>query len=642
MRHGFIRIGAATCDVKVADVEFNGEQIRAQIDEACKQGVRILGFPELCVTSYTCGDLFLQESLIVAAKKEVIKIAKHTKGKNILIVLGFPFSYHGSLYNCAAVLFEGVVLGIVPKKHLPNYSEFYEARHFASGIHKVEMVRFGEWEVPFGIDQLFACENIPELMVGVEICEDLWVPNPPSTQHALAGATLIINTSASDETTGKDLYRTDLVRSQSARLICGYMYASAGEGESTTDLVFSGHNLITENGALLAESQRFVNEMVFTELDVKKLISERRKMTTFLTKDDENYVRTYFKYDEQVVCDDIVLTRYYDNAPFVPNSKADRDKRCDEIMKLQAMGLKKRMVHTGVKNVVLGISGGLDSTLALLVTVEAFQMLNYDLKGIIAVTMPSFGTTDRTYQNACELTKRIGATLIEIPIRDAVLQHFKDIGHDPEVHDLTFENAQARERTQVLMDLSSRYNGFVVGTGDMSELALGWATYNGDHMSMYGVNTSVPKTLVKYLVSYFADHHSFNDIREILQDILDTPVSPELLPPTDGKISQRTEELVGPYELHDFYLYYVLRYGFEPSKIYRIACYAFEGIYEKETIYQWLRKFYWRFFSQQFKRSCLPDGPKIGSVALSPRGDLRMPSDACVTLWMKDLDSIQI
>lgn len=641
MRHGFIRIGAATTDVKVADVEFNGEQIRTQVDEAYKQGIRVLAFPELCITSYTCGDLFLQEALIVAAKNEVIHIAKHTKGKNVLTVVGFPFSYQGSLFNCAAVLFDGAVIGIVPKKHLPNYSEFYEARHFTEGSHKVTMVRFGDWEVPFGMDQLFVCENMPELMVAIEICEDLWVPNPPSIKHALEGATLIINPSASDETTGKDHYRTDLVKNQSARLICGYLYASAGEGESTTDLVFSGHNLITENGALLAESQRFVNEMIFTELDVKKLISERRKMTTFITGNNENYVRTYFKYDEEVVCNDVSLTRYYEKAPFVPNSKADRDKRCDEIIKLQSMGLKKRIVHTGVKNVVLGISGGLDSTLALLVTVEAFQKLNYDLKGIIAVTMPCFGTTDRTYQNACELTKRMGATLIEIPIKDAVMQHFYDIGHDPQVHDLTYENTQARERTQILMDVASKYNGFVIGTGDMSELALGWATYNGDHMSMYGVNASVPKTLVKYLVSYFADHNSFGDIREILLDILDTPVSPELLPPTDGEISQKTEDLVGPYELHDFFLYYVLRLGFEPSKIYRIACYAFEGCYERETIYKWLRKFYWRFFSQQFKRSCLPDGPKVGSVAVSPRGDLRMPSDACVAVWMKDLDSIQ-
>lgn len=642
MRHGFIKIGAATCDVRVADVEFNGKMIREQMDEACKQKIRVLGFPELCVTSYTCSDLFLQEVLIRTAREEVIKIAKHTKGKNLLTVIGFPFSYHGSLYNCAAVLFDGEVLGIIPKKHLPNYSEFYEARHFTTGIHKVEMVKFGDSYVPFGMDQLFVCENLPELIVAVEICEDLWVPNPPSIKHALAGATLILNPSASDETTGKDVYRTNLVQGQSGRLICGYIYSSAGEGESTTDLVFSGHNLITENGSVLAESQRFKNQMISSELDVEKLISERRKMTTFLTKDDENYTKTYFRFSEDVVCEDTPLTRYYDKKPFVPNTKTDRDKRCDEILTIQALGLKKRLMHTQVKNVVLGISGGLDSTLALLVTVKAFEMLNYDLKGIIAVTMPCFGTTDRTYQNACALTKGLGATLIEVPIRDAVLQHFKDIGHDPEVHDLTFENSQARERTMVLMNMASRYNGFVVGTGDMSELALGWATYNGDHMSMYGVNASVPKTLVRHLVSYYADHNSYGSIRDILLDILDTPVSPELLPPTDGEISQITEDLVGPYELHDFFLYYVLRFGFEPSKIYRIAAYVFKGQYDTAMILKWLKKFYWRFFSQQFKRSCLPDGPKVGSIALSPRGDLRMPSDACVAVWMKELDSIPV
>lgn len=641
MKHGFIKIGAATCDVRVADVTFNSEQIKKKIDEACEQKIRVLGFPELCVTSYTCGDLFLQEALIAKAKEEVIQIAKHTKGKDILVVIGFPFAFHGSLYNCAAVMFDGAVLGIVPKKHLPNYSEFYEARHFAAGIHKVEFIRFGEWEIPFGIDQLFVCENMPDLVVAVEICEDLWVPNPPSISHTLAGATLIINPSASDEVTGKDVYRNQLVSGQSARLISGYMYISAGEGESTTDLVFSGHNLITENGAVLKESERFKNQMISSELDVRMLTTERRKMTTFLTTPDENYQRTYFRFSEEAASEETQLTRYFDMTPFVPDSKSDCDKRCDEILKIQAMGLKKRLVHTGAKSVTVGISGGLDSTLALLAVVEAFQMLEYDLKGIIAVTMPCFGTTDRTYKNACELAKRLGVTLLEIPIGDAVMQHFKDIDHDPSVHDLTYENAQARERTQILMSIAGKYNGFVVGTGDMSELALGWATYNGDHMSMYGVNASVPKTLVKHLVSYFTDHNSFGAIRENLLDILDTPVSPELLPPTDGQISQITEDLVGPYELHDFFLYHMLRHGYEPSKIYRLAVYAFKGTYDDETIYKWLTKFYWRFFSQQFKRSCLPDGPKVGSVSLSPRGDLRMPSDACVAVWIKELESIK-
>lgn len=641
MRHGFIRIGSATTQVKVADTLFNGKEIRAQIDEAVKQEIRILGFPELCVTSYTCHDLFLQDILIDEAKREVIEIAKSTKGKDILVVIGFPFAHGGNLYNCAGVLYDGKVIGIVPKKFLPNYGEFYEARHFASGIHNVIHVKFGEWDVPFGMNQLFVCENMPELAVAIEICEDLWIPNPPSIQHALAGATLIVNPSASDETTGKDIYRNNLVTGQSARLVCGYIYTSAGEGESTQDLVYSGHNIIAENGAVLAESQRFKNQMISTELDIKKLARERRRMNTFVTNDEVSYVKTYFKFSDQIAAKDTKLTRQFPKAPFVPSSQEERDKRCKEIIQIQALGLKKRIAHTGVKNVVIGISGGLDSTLALLVTVNAFQMLNYDLKGIIGVTMPCFGTTDRTYRNACELTKRLGATLIEVPIRDAVMQHFKDLGHDPKVHDLTFENAQARERTQVLMNLACKYNGFVVGTGDLSELVLGWATYNADHMSMYGVNSSVPKTLVRYLVSYYADHNDFGSIREVLLDILDTPVSPELLPPTEGEISQITEDLVGPYELHDFFIYYVLRLGFEPSKIYRIACHTFEDIYDEQTIYKWLRTFYWRFFSQQFKRSCLPDGPKVGSITVSPRGDLRMPSDACVSIWMKDLETIQ-
>jgi len=644
MKHGFVKIGAATCDVRVADVAFNGEQIRKSIDEACEKKIRVLGFPELCVTGYTCGDLFLQDVLINAAHDEVIAIAEHTKGKNILIVVGFPYSYHGSLYNCAAVLFDGNVIGIVPKQYLPNYSEFYEARHFAAGIHKVEYVRFGGYEVPFGMDQLFVCENMPDLMIAVEICEDLWVPNPPSITHALAGATLILNPSASDETTGKNIYRNNLVVGQTSRLICGYVYCSAGEGESTTDLVFSGHNLIAENGSLLVESERFKNQIICTELDVKRLAGERRKRTTFMAKPEEHYIKTYFVFDVKAAKEETVLTRYYDPSPFMQKkqTKEQRDIRCEEILNIQAMGLKKRIEHTGVKHVVLGISGGLDSTLALLIAVKAFKMLDYDLKGIVAVTMPCFGTTDRTYQNACDLTKGLGATLKEIPIKDAVMQHFKDLGHDPEVRNLTYENAQARERTQILMNIACQCGGFVVGTGDMSELALGWATYNGDHMSMYGVNCSVPKTLVRSLVAYYAEQSDFGKVKNYLLDILDTPVSPELLPPDQGTITQITEDLVGPYDLHDFFMFYILRYGFEPSKIYRIAVHAFHGMYEEKVIYHWLRTFYLRFFSQQFKRSCLPDGPKVGSVSLSPRGDFRMPSDAVVAVWMRDLDSIQV
>lgn len=641
MKHGFIKVAAVTNDVRVADVTFNAKKIREAIDEACKKKVRVIGFPELSVTAYTCGDLFLQEVLISKAKEEVIKIAKHTLGKDIFVEISFPLSYHGCLYNCAAALFDGKVLGIVPKRYLPNYAEFYEARHFAIGNHKVEFIPFGEWNVPFGTDQLFICEDMPELVIGMEICEDLWVPNPPSIQHALAGATLIINPSASNETTGKDAYRKQLVTGQSGRLICGYIYASAGEGESTTDVVFSGHNLISENGVILCESKRFQNQMIVTEMDMKMISRERRKTSTFLTTHNESYQRTYFKYSEEAMNEETSLTRTFDPSPFIPDQKSDCEKHCEEVLMMQAMGLKKRLVHTGAKSVSLGISGGLDSTLALLVCVEAFKMLNYDLKGIIAVTMPCFGTTDRTYQNACKLAKRFGVTLREVPIKEAVLQHFKDLGHDPQVRDLTYENAQARERTQILMNVASQHKGFVVGTGDMSELALGWATYNADHMSMYGVNASVPKTLVKHIVAYYANHNSYKEVRNTLLDILDTPVSPELLPPSEGEISQITEDLVGPYELHDFFLYNILKYGYEPSKVYRIASLAFHGKYDNQTILKWLKTFYERFFSQQFKRSCLPDGPKVGSITLSPRGDLRMPSDACVTLWINELNSIQ-
>ena len=641
MRHGFIRVGAATTNVEVANVAYNKEQICKKIDEAVEQKIRVLGFPELCVTSYTCSDLFWQEALISASHKEVLEIKKHTKGKDIFVVISFPYSYQGNLYNCAAALFDGEILGIVPKKFLPNYSEFYEARHFAAGIHEVVNVPFGDREVPFGMNQLFVCENMPELVIAIEICEDMWVPDPPSIQHALAGATVIVNPSASDETIGKDSFRRNLISSHSSRLVCAYIYSSAGEGESTTDLVFSAHNIIAETGSILRESKLFENQMISCEVDLKKIVADRRRTTTFHGNIRTDYVRTYFRFSDEVHEEETELNRIFPKMPFVPERQEDRDSRCEKIIKLQANGLKKRILHTGVKNVVLGISGGLDSTLALLVSVEAFKMLNYDLKGIIAVTMPCFGTTDRTYQNACELTKCLGVTLVEISIKEAVMRHFTDLGHDPQVHDLTYENAQARERTQVLMNLASKYGGFVVGTGDMSELALGWATYNADHMSMYGVNGSIPKTLVTYLIEYYAQHNEYEPIREILRDILNTPVSPELLPPDDGEITQKTEDLVGPYELHDFFLFYVLKHGFEPSKIYRIACHTFKEKYEEELIYHWLITFYKRFFSQQFKRSCLPDGPKVGTVSLSPRGDLRMPSDACVALWIQDLETIK-
>ena len=479
---------------------------------------------------------------------------------------------------------------------------------------------------------------MPGLVIGGEICEDLWAPNPPSISHALAGATMIFNVSASDETTGKDVYRKELVNSQSARLICGYVYAGAGEGESTTDLVFPGHNLICENVVCLSESRRFETGIVYGDVDLGRLLSERRRMTTFIQNEDRDYVRVGF----EMSLEPLELNRYVDPRPFVPASDRDRRKRCEEILSIQAMGLKKRLAHTHCKNAVVGISGGLDSTLALLVTARAFDMLGLDRKEIKAVTMPCFGTTDRTYNNACQLVHELGAELLEVNIREAVSLHFRDIGQDPEKHDVTYENGQARERTQVLMDLANQCGGLVIGTGDLSELALGWATYNGDHMSMYGVNASVPKTLVRHLVRYYADICESKTLREVLLDILDTPVSPELIPPKEGEISQKTEDLVGPYELHDFFLYHMMRFGCPPAKIYRLANMAFDGEYSPETILKWLKNFYHRFFTQQFKRSCIPDGPKVGSVALSPRGDWRMPSDASAYLWKAELEKIQI
>jgi NAD+ synthase (glutamine-hydrolysing) len=489
--------------------------------------------------------------------------------------------------------------------------------------------------IPFGSGILYRCEEMDNLVVGAEICEDVWAPQPPSIEAALNGATVIVNCSASNETIGKDSYRQALISGQSARLICGYIYANAGEGESTQDVVFGGHNIIAENGTILSESARFVNEIIYSEFDINRLISERRKNSTFPPTEEFDAGIPF-----NLNIEETKLSRYVAPNPFVPGNVQERERRCDEILTIQAMGLKKRLAHTHSTSAVVGISGGLDSTLALLVTAKAFDMLGMDRSQIISVTMPCFGTTDRTYNNACLLTKKLGATLKEVVIKDAVHTHFRDIGHDENVHDVTYENSQARERTQVLMDIANQENGMVIGTGDMSELALGWATYNGDHMSMYGVNASVPKTLVRHLVRYYADTCNEKELEEVLLDVLDTPVSPELLPPKDGKIAQKTEDLVGPYELHDFFLYYILRFGYEPSKIYRLAKYAFQGEYDDETILKWLKKFYWRFFSQQFKRSCLPDGPKVGTVALSPRGDWRMPSDACVEIWIRDLESL--
>lgn len=637
MDYGFIKVAAATPKIKVADVDCNTELICNQIDEAAKNGAKVLVFPELCLTGYTCSDLFWQSLMLEKVKEKTIEIARYSKDYDMLIMIGIPYEHNGKLYNVGVVLHKGKVLGVVTKKHLPNYSEFYEVRHFTKGFEKVVTVDFAGQKVPMGMNILFKCENRPDMVIGVEICEDLWVPNPPSIRHTMAGATIIANLSASDEVTGKSIYRRDLVAGQSARLICGYIYADAGEGESSTDLVYSAHNMIAENGRMLAEAKRFINQTVYGDIDLDRIKNERRKMTTYDSKDEEDYTVVTFEMN----MDNNELSAKINNMPFVPGDIAKRNERCEEILTIQAMGLKKRLEHTNAKSAVIGISGGLDSTLALLVTVRAFDMLGRDRKGIVAVTMPGFGTTDRTYDNALKMIEKLGTTFIEINISDAANEHFKAIGHDSSIHDVTYENVQARQRTLYLMNLANQYNGFVVGTGDLSELALGWATYNGDHMSMYGVNASIPKTLVRHLVRYYADTCDDIELNKVLMDVLDTPVSPELLPPQDnGEIAQKTEDLVGPYELHDFFMYYMLRLGYTPKKIYYLARNAFEGIYDDETILKWLKTFYRRFFAQQFKRSCLPDGPKVGTVAVSPRGDLRMPSDACATIWLKELEEI--
>lgn len=645
MSHGFIKVAAATPKIKVGDCGHNALEICRLMDEVYKNGAQFVVFPELCITGYTCSDLFWQKSLLEKAKAKLKAIADHSEGMELIAIVGLPYVFEGKLYNVAAVIYDGEIMGMVPKSYIPNYSEFYEARHFSSGknleskyisfdIKENEDEEDFDDEFLFGSNILFQCEKIENFTFAIEICEDLWTPNPPSTSHALAGATVIANLSASDETTGKDIYRRNLVSGQSARTISAYVYADAGEGESTTDLVFAAHNIIAENGNILAEAERFKNETVYADIDLDRLAAERQRMTTFQPEQLKEY-------DE--VCVDLEprnskFTRKIDKAPFVPSNASEREKRCEEILSIQTMGLKKRLEHTNCKNAVVGISGGLDSTLALLVTVRAFDLLGLDRKGIIAVTMPGFGTTDRTYTNAVSMITTLGCNLKEVNIAEAVELHFKQIGHDIRKHDITYENAQARQRTYLLMDFANEYNGMVIGTGDMSELALGWATYNGDHMSMYGVNSGVPKTLVRHLVKYFADTCNDEKLSEVLNDVLDTPVSPELLPPKDGKISQKTEDLVGPYELHDFFLYYVLRFGYEPKKIMFLAKEAFQGQYDEETIKIWLKTFYKRFFAQQFKRSCLPDGPKVGSVAVSPRGDLRMPSDACVREWLEEME----
>ena len=636
MKQGFVKVAAVTPKIKVADPQYNAEQIKERLAEAYDKGAKVIVFPELCLTGYTCCDLFLQELLLEEALQQLIGLAGFTRGHDALVFVGLPFEKDGKLYNVAAALQDGMILGMVPKRHIPVYAEFYEGRYFAAGEEDVTTVLIGEEEIPFGCNILFETDAVKGLLVACEICEDFWVPNPPATAHALAGATVIVNLSASNETVGKDVYREMLVKSSSARLLAAYVYASAGEGESTQDLVFGGHNIIAENGIVLSQAKRFSCESVYADIDIHRLRAERRRMSTFGQKADREYAVVAFSLEQE----ETTLDRTFNCMPFVPSDKTEREKRCEEILSIQSYGLKKRLEHTGVKKAVVGVSGGLDSTLALLVTVRAFDMLKLPRENIVAVTMPCFGTTDRTYENACSMARALGADLREVNIKRAVTVHFEDIGQDLDTHDVTYENGQARERTQVLMDIANKENGLVIGTGDMSELALGFATYNGDHMSMYGVNAGVPKTLVRHLVRFYADTCEDRELKDILLDVLDTPVSPELLPPVDGVIAQRTEELVGPYELHDFFLYYMLRCGFEPAKVYRVARLSFKGQYEDEVILKWLKMFYRRFFSQQFKRSCLPDGPKVGSVAVSPRGDLRMPSDASAALWLRQAEEL--
>lgn len=636
MKDGFLKAAAAAPKIRVADPAWNALEICKALDSCYAQRAKLIVLPELCLTGYTCQDLFLQERLLEESLEGLQAVLEHTKGHDALTFVGLPLEKDGKLYNVAAAVQDGRILGLVPKQNIPNYGEFYEVRHFAAGSREVSEVDVLGQTVPFGGNLLFSCRNLKGLVVGCELCEDVWVMDPPSTALAKAGATVIVNLSASNETVGKDTYRKSLIAATSARLLCSYVYASAGDGESTQDLVFSGHHMIAENGSVLAEAARFENETIFSELDVHKICHERRRMSTFVPENTEHCVRIGFTLEKE----ETRLTRTFVQTPFVPSDEALKKERCEQILSIQAHGLKKRYEHTGAQTAVIGVSGGLDSTLALLVTARAFDLLGKSRSDIIAVTMPCFGTTNRTYENACRLAQTLGAKLVEVNIREAVQVHFRDIGQDMEKHDVTYENGQARERTQVLMDLANQSNGLVIGTGDMSELALGWATYNGDHMSMYGVNAGVPKTLIRYLVDYEAKRTNNDILKKTLQDILDTPVSPELLPPKDGKISQKTEHIVGPYELHDFFLYHLMRFGSKPSKILRLAEVAFEDIYDREVILEWLKVFYRRFFAQQFKRSCLPDGPKVGSVALSPRGDWRMPSDASYQIWAKELETL--
>ena len=634
MKDGYIRVAAGSFETSIANVKNNSEKICNLINEAYHNDARVLVLPELCLTGYTCEDLFNQDRLLNEAKQQLQTIITATNNKDLITIVGLPYQHLNSLYNVAAVIHQGALLALVPKTHIPNYQEFYEARRFEQAPKENTLTNFNGQKIPFGTHYVFASTTNSDFKFGVEICEDLWLPDAPSTKLALNGANLILNPSASNEITTKSDYRRLLVSSQSARLVCGYVYCNAGNGESTTDVVFSGHHIISENGTMIKESRGFDSELIYGDLDLKKLSSERRKMTTF--KSYHNYEIIYF--DSTNI--DLNTTYYYDPHPFVPSNRDLRAKRCKEVFDIQTRGLMQRLKATGIKKVVIGISGGLDSTLALLVCTMAFKKLNYDTKDIIAITMPCFGTTSRTKNNALGLMEELAVTSIEVDITESVRIQFRDIEQDENIHDVTYENVQARTRTEILMNKANQVGGLVIGTGDLSEVALGWSTYNGDHMSMYAVNVSVPKTLVRYLVDYVASLYHGEKLETILKDILDTPVSPELLPQENDQIVQKTEDIVGPYELHDFFIYHMVRFGDEPRKLYRKTKLAFKDKYDKKTIKKWLTKFYWRFFSQQFKRSCIPDGPKVGSVSLSPRGDWRMPSDANVSNWIDEIEKI--
>jgi NAD+ synthase (glutamine-hydrolysing) len=651
LKMGYVRIGTAVPKVEIANPQANVSAIIQLIDRAAEARVQVLVFPELCLTGYTCADLFHQRLLLdqTLSAMELLLDTTRQRNQDMLIVLGMPMEADNQLFNCGVVLQGGKILGVVPKVFIPNYNEFYEKRWFSPASGRVsDVVVLCSQEIPFGENLLFR-EKSSQLCLGLELCEDLWMPVPPSSQHALHGANLIVNLSASNELVGKTEYRESLVRQQSARCFAAYAYASAGPSESTTDAVFGGHLLIAENGQLLAENRFQEQALVCADIDIQKLMNERRKTNSFMNGmiSSPGYRTIPFKLYDSLSADHAAsgeppaLLRPIDPYPFVPGKKEDRDRRCREIFTIQLTGLARRLEKTGTKKVLIGISGGLDSTLALLVCREAFAKLNFPFAQILGVTMPGYGTTSRTKSNAQALMKELGVRSREIPIVGACGKHFEDIGHDPNIHDITYENVQARERTQILMDLANKEGGLVVGTGDLSELALGWCTYNGDHMSHYGVNAGVPKTLVKYLVSWYADTSKNARVTQILTDILDTPISPELLPPDrTGGIEQKTEDVIGPYDLHDFFLYYMMRWGFSPAKVYDLACRAFRGVFSEREILKWLKVFYRRFFSQQFKRSCLPDGPKVGTICLSPRGDWRMPSDASAQIWLQELDQL--